>query len=194
MNGTSTPRPRQIVARFLVAATVLYALWLEIGPAYEQTLAAPAGWLLQQRATGLALAHDGVTAVVGLQRPDGTWRAFSLQQAGDTYLSLVAALAVLVALPGLTARRRLAWGLAAIVALWGSHVLVLYGGACSAVSAYLAGLPPDVAGPLAGANPTTFGAAAGPAALVGMWTAWAAPAAMVVWAALLLPANLWRND
>ena len=194
MDGTSARRPLRIAARFLVAATALYALWLQVGSAYEQTLVEPAGWLLQRLAANLALAHDGVTAVVGLQRSDGTWRAFALQQPGDTYLSLVVALALLVALPGLTARRRLAWGVAAIIALWGSHVLVLYGGACSAVGVYLADLPPDAASPLAGLELTAFGEALGPAALVGMWTAWAAPAAMVVWAALVLPANLWRND
>lgn len=183
-----------MAARFLLAATALYALWLQLTPAYEQTLIAPANWVLRHRAAHLALAHDGATAVVGVHLADGSWQALALQQPGDAYLSLVAALALLMALPGVPLRRRLAWGAAAVAVLWGSHVLVLYGGACSAAGAYLADLPQGAALALVRTGMTEPGGAAAPGILVGMWTAWAGPAAVVAWAVLALPTNLWRND
>lgn len=182
--------PWRVSARFVGAAALLLLLWLQVESGYVASLVRPVDLLLGS--ARVALTHDGRAVVVGLETDTG-WRAFRL--AGDevAYLGQVVALAVLLSIPGLTVRRRLAWCLAVAVLLWISHVGMLYAGTCSAIYEYQVVAPVGPEWTQTGRPWWLAADRAGELAILGgRWATWGCPTLIMVAAVLSMPRHLWR--
>jgi len=186
--------PWRPLLRFSLAGSFFLVLWLQVADAYVATLIGPANRLLAAGGTPIRLAWDGRDVLVGIPSGTGPVRIFRLAHDELTYLNLVAALALLLAVPGLSRLRRGAWCLGLAATLWATHVVTVSAGSLSAVSSYFASLPAGGLGP--SPNAVWAGVAIDPAIideLIGAWTAWASPALLLVVAALVVPRHCWRD-
>lgn len=193
MTDETVTSPWRMGARFAGAAVVLLLLWLQIQSAYIASLIGPVRSLLDAGQVPMTLFSDGKGVVVRLATGAG-WQTFRLAGGDLAYLGQVVAMAVLLSLPGLTVRRRLAWCAVVAAVLWLSHVGVLYAGTCSAVGEYLASVPAGSEWTQAG-RPwwLTNGRARQLASLSDGWVTWGGPALILMAAILSMPHHLRRT-
>ncbi|MFC1525187.1 hypothetical protein ACFL6X_00060 [Candidatus Latescibacterota bacterium] len=180
----------RVAARFALAVSLLFALWTQVAGAYTASLVSPSNWLLELRAAPVEIFWNGEACLVGLAADNGSRQVFQLQGDDLAYVNLVAALAILAAIPGLSLRRRAIWGLGVAAVLWATHVVTLYGGTCAAVSAYLSSAP--------GSEISLGGFALADGGdtleeLIGRWSAWGSPALILAVSVMAFPRGIWRG-
>ena len=141
----------------------------------------------------VTLARNGQNIVLGMRELDGLWRAFQLKGQDLVYTNLVAAVAIVLAVPGLSWTKRTRWIATLGMLLWFTHVLALYAGSCSAVGDYLNTMPESALA----AHPEWLAVAASDATstntFIGMWRALGSPALVLMAATLLYPDHFWRD-
>jgi len=182
------------LARLALIASLLYLLWCHVAAACAATLVGPASWLLEAEGLPTALTQRGHTTVVSWPQADGLVRYFQISGGEAAYINTVAALALFLAIPGLSIRQRIGWGVALGLALWITHVAILYSGAYSAIAGHLSGLTPAARSSVLAGSWGAFsldrGARLGD--VVGMWTTWVSPAVLILVWLLASPASARR--
>lgn len=130
-------RPIKFLVGFGATVMILLALWHQYGHYYIATLVPLANSLIGMENLPLGLVYDGEHMAISYLDVEGQWRNGELKGHELVYLNMIAAIALIVALPGNSLKRRFVYCGCFAAFLWVTHALSLYVGAYSAIGTYL---------------------------------------------------------
>ena len=167
--------------RFVLALALAGALWPWLGDPYLTTLLPPVNELLWIDGLPVVVVLDQGQIILGLRSGAGAWRAVALAGGEALAPGAAAALALLLAIPGLAWRRRPGWCTGVVSFLWCAQVLTLYQDSRVAATAILGTASHGAL------EPALSGQA------LGMVSAWVTPAAVLLAAVWAIGPRLWEE-
>ena len=180
----------RFIIRFALVASLLFLCWCHLAPSYTTTLIAPANWFLEAESAPYQLAQHRHHIELGC-RADGALQRLRLRGGETAYLSVVVAAALMLSTPGLSHRRRLAWIAGLTILLWAMQAAMVFAGSYSAFGDFVHAMPPDVAHRWLAQNWPSFSPslASHCAQAAGAWSAWGAPALILMAWVLAIPSG-----